>query len=81
MTCRYCQQTETKWRKYSACSVAHCSNLESMLTDPPIWAVGGTRRATADDTAGGKIIEDADYICVRSCFCRKEKCKHYTPLD
>ena len=46
-------------------------------TGSPIWAVGGTRRATADDTAKGEIIEGAVYICVRSCFCRVGKCSHF----
>lgn len=78
MTCQYCTLTETRWRKYSACSVAHCANLQLMLSDPPIWAVGGTRKATSDDTISGMIIENANYICVRSCFCRREKCPHYT---
>lgn len=78
--CRHCCPTDTWWRRYTACYVYRCF-CPLMMSDPPEWAYGNTRRATSDDTAGGKIIEDADYICVRSCFCRKEKCKHYTPLD
>ena len=52
-----------------------------MLTDPPEWAYGNTRKATVGDSPTGAIIEDADYIAVRSCFCRCGKCKHFTPLS
>lgn len=75
--CIYCCPTETWWRRYTACYVFRCS-CPSMLTDPPEWAFGNTRRATVGDSPTGAIIEGADYIAVRSCFCRCGKCPHYT---
>ena len=52
-----------------------------MKTDPPEWAFGNTRRPTVGDSPHGDIIENADYIAVRSCFCRCDRCKHYTEAD
>lgn len=75
--CRFCVKTSVWWARHKSCYVFRCSN-PIMLSDPPEWAYGNTRRATEDDSPNGQVIEDADYIAVRSCFCRCGKCPHYT---
>ena len=52
-----------------------------MITDPPEWAFGNTRRATVGDSPAGAILPDADWIAVRSCFCRCGRCKHFTEAE
>lgn len=74
--CQFCTETQNWWGRYTACYVYHCSN-PAILTDPPEWAYGNTRKATVGDSSTGRVIEDADYIAVRSCFCRCERCKHF----
>lgn len=76
--CRFSKTTGKPWNAGFICSVWRCYNVDKMLADPPEWAYGGTRRATVDDSPKGAVIEDADYIAVRSCFCRCGKCPHYT---
>lgn len=77
--CRFCTETRVWWAPHKSCYVFRCSN-PVMLTDPPEWAFGNTRRATVGDTPKGAVIEDADWIAVRSCFCRCEKCPHFIGL-
>ena len=76
--CLFCTPTRVWWNRGQSCLVNRCYNVEKMLTVPPEWAVGATRRATVGDLPNGAVIEDADYIAVRSCFCRCGKCPHYT---
>ena len=78
--CRFCGTTPNWWSPRHACYLWHCSN-PAMLTDPPEWAFGNTRRATVGDSPTGEILENADYIAVRSCFCRCDRCKHFTEAD
>ena len=75
--CRFCTRTSVWWARHKSCYVWRCSN-PAMLTDPSEWAYGNTRKATEGDSPNGKIIEGADWIAVRSCFCRCDRCKHYT---
>lgn len=77
-TCKMCTETRVWWNRGESCWVFRCRNVTKMLTDPPEWAFGNTRRATVGDSPAGDIIENADYIAVRSCFCRCGRCKHYT---
>lgn len=74
--CRFCVRTTTWWAPHKSCYVFRCSN-QLMLTDPPEWAYGNTRKATVGDTPNGTIIEDADWISVRSCFCNGKRCKNF----
>lgn len=76
--CRFCTPKTVWWSPQHACHAWLCSN-PAMLTDPPEWAFGNTRRATVGDSPNGAVIENADYIAVRSCFCRCGKCPHFTP--
>ena len=78
--CRFCVKTSVWWAPHKSCYVFRCSNPD-MLTDPPQWAFGNTRRATVGDSPNGAILPDADYIAVRSCFCRCDRCKHFTEAD
>ncbi len=75
--CAFCCRTRVWWNRGYACYAWRCYNVEKMLTAPPEWAVGATRRATVGDVATGTILEDADYIAVRSCFCNCKRCKHF----
>jgi len=74
--CRFCTPTSVWWNRNETCWLWHCSN-PAMKTDPPEWAFGNTRRATVGDSPAGAILPDADYIAVRSCFCRCERCPHF----
>ena len=74
--CRFCTPTSVWWNRNESCWVWRCTN-PAMLTDPPEWAFGNTRRATVDDSPTGAVIEDADWVAVRSCFCTSEQCKHF----
>ena len=76
--CRFCAKTTVWWAPHKSCYVYRCSN-PAMLTDPPEWAYGNTRRATAGDSPNGEIIEGAGWISVRSCFCTCPRCKHFEP--
>lgn len=76
-----CEKTSVWWSPNHACYVFRCHNLAKMLADPPEWAFGNTRRPTVGDSPNGAVIEDADYIAVRSCFCRCDRCKHFTEAD
>lgn len=78
--CRYSTPTRVWWNRGQSCMTNRCAN-PLLLTDPPEWAFGNTRRATVGDSPTGAIIEDADYIAVRSCFCRCGKCPHYVGLS
>ncbi len=74
--CRFCTPTSVWWAPHKSCYAWRCSN-PAMLTDPPEWAFGNTRRATEGDSPHGAVLEGADYIAVRSCFCRCDRCKHF----
>ncbi len=76
--CRFCRPTRVWWNRNESCWAWRCSN-PAMLTDPPEWAFGNTRRATVGDSAAGAILPDADWIAVRSCFCRCGRCPHFEP--
>ena len=78
--CRFSTPTSVWWARHHSCYLWHCSN-PAMKTDPPEWAFGNTRRPTVGDSPHGDIIENAGYIAVRSCFCRCDRCKHYTEAD
>ncbi|MBR5626368.1 MAG: hypothetical protein IKW74_01945, partial [Thermoguttaceae bacterium] len=74
--CRFCCPTAVWWRPNVSCYAWRCYN-PLMLSDPPEWAYGNTRKATVGDVPFGAIIEGADYILVRSCFCQRGRCKHF----
>lgn len=75
--CMFCSPTCHWWNKKSSCFVYHCGNKE-ILSDPPEWALVHSRKATVGDSILGEIIEDAEYICVRSCFCNQKQCPLFT---
>ena len=74
--CRFCCPGAVWWRPKVSCYAWWCYN-PLILSDPPEWAYGNARKATAGDAFDGEIVEGADYIVVRSCFCREEKCPHF----
>ena len=78
--CRFRTETRVWWAPRKSCYVFRCAN-PAMLTSPPEWAFGNTRKATVGDSPGGEIIEGADWIAVRSCFCRCAKCPHFSALN
>ena len=39
------------------------------------------RKTTVGETPNGAVIEGADWIVVRSCFCRRERCPHFETGD
>ena len=71
--CRFCCPTAVWWRPNVSCYAWRCYN-PLMLSQPPEWAFGNARKATVGDAFDEAIIEGADWIVVRSCFCREEKC-------
>ncbi len=78
--CKFVTPTNVWWGKNLSCYAWRCSN-PLMLTDPPNWAYGNSRRATVGDVISGALIENANYIAVRSCYCKCSRCKHFTLPD
>ena len=66
--CRFCCPSSVWWRPKVSCYAWRCYN-PLMLSQPPEWAFG--------DSFDGEIVEGADWIVVRSCFCRREMCPHF----
>lgn len=70
--CKYCEITDNIWLPHIAnCRVYHCYYKGNIQV-----AHGHARYATDNDAIDGNII-DADYLCVRSCYCNPS-CYAYT---
>lgn len=82
--CRFAMPTQTKWLPWlDDCLVVHCSLSAARATPAAFVADGHVRKATPGDTLlrpeGGfaDVIENADYVCVRGCFCNTKFCIYH----
>lgn len=70
--CSYCKKTDVLWLpNANKCRVYHC-----YYKGDKIVAHGHARYATDNDSIDGNII-NANYLCVRSCYCNPS-CYAYT---
>ena len=80
--CKYAQPTNSPWslNKPEGVKTFRCYYPDGYKS----WVASGLSRvATIDDTfdikkpSKDQIIQDADYVCVRSCCCNRSRCKYY----
>lgn len=83
--CRFCEPTEVKWLARGVrCFVFHCRFEEAVRgKSAALVASGHVRIATKNDVVildapvSDQIIEGADYVNVRSCYCNNKNCAYY----
>lgn len=81
-SCRFALWVDKPWMPgVEGCHVVSCSN-PAIIDNPPTWK-SSIRKATLDDEFTldpSRIIDNADYVAVRGCFCNRQNCPHYVGM-